>query len=219
MNDIFLITSVINTGDAPWSYTNTRSFFSSEERFQQTLYTIESIRRLGGAIKIFFVECSLLSDEQEKNISSKVDYFVNLYGDEDGKNACLVTYKKGYGEAVQTKKVVEYIMENNISFRRFFKISGRYYLNNFFNENKYSVDSFTFSKKFPDSNSYATTLYCVPFKFLEVYNSKLREVIEYYKNNTVGLESILAGNLNPKIELEPLGVSGLVAVDGIMYSC
>ena len=45
MNDLVLVTSVINTGKVGWSYTQTRSSYSPEERYNQSLQTIDSIRK------------------------------------------------------------------------------------------------------------------------------------------------------------------------------
>ena len=39
--DIFVITSVINTGNNRWSYTDIRSCYTPEERLAQTIQTID----------------------------------------------------------------------------------------------------------------------------------------------------------------------------------
>ena len=57
MNDLVLITSVINTGKVGWSYTQTRSSYSPEERYNQSLQTIDSIRKYLPGAKIVFLEC------------------------------------------------------------------------------------------------------------------------------------------------------------------
>ena len=44
MDNLVLITSVINTPNTPLSYTNTRSVFSRQDRFEQTKKTIKSVR-------------------------------------------------------------------------------------------------------------------------------------------------------------------------------
>jgi len=60
--DIFVITSVIDTGNLPWSYCPQRSLFSPEERVTQTIKTIESIRKYA-----------------ENNISLPVNYITMDY--------------------------------------------------------------------------------------------------------------------------------------------
>ena len=49
MLNIVLITSVICTPNSPLTYTYTRSVFTHEERFRQTINTIENIKK-----KLFF---------------------------------------------------------------------------------------------------------------------------------------------------------------------
>ena len=44
MNNLILITSVICTTNKPLSYTNNRSVYSHEERFEQTKKTIETVK-------------------------------------------------------------------------------------------------------------------------------------------------------------------------------
>ena len=44
MNNLILITSVINTPNKPLSYTKNRSVFTRNERFEQTKKTILTVR-------------------------------------------------------------------------------------------------------------------------------------------------------------------------------
>jgi hypothetical protein len=79
IKNITLITSIIDTPNTPLSYTNTRSVFSKEERFEQTKKTILSIRNKIPNNKIFLVECSKLTLEENNYFLSNVDYFLNIY--------------------------------------------------------------------------------------------------------------------------------------------
>jgi hypothetical protein len=217
--DIFLITSVINTGVNPWSYCGTRSIFSTEDRYKQTVDTIESIRKIGSNTRIIMVECSSLSDEKEATLKSLVDIYINIYGEAEGIKACLETNKKGFGEAVQSLRAIEYISKNNILFDRLFKISGRYFLNENFDDKKYSMECFTF--KAPSSeNSHSTVIYSVPHSLVDKYEKSLRQVIDYYNTDAhEGYENLFPRLLNPKIVLDTMGVTGLVAVNGEYFTC
>jgi len=62
MNNITLITSIINISSNPLSYTNIRSVYTREERFIQTKNTIKTVREKIANNKILLVECSLLND-------------------------------------------------------------------------------------------------------------------------------------------------------------
>lgn len=64
MNNIFLITSVINTPHKPLSYSKIMSVFTREERCNDTKETIKSIKEKIPNCKIMIVECSYFSEEE-----------------------------------------------------------------------------------------------------------------------------------------------------------
>lgn len=74
MNKIFVVGSSIQTRDAPLTYSPVRTVFSSEERFRQTIFTINSIRNSFPESKIVIVDSS--SDYFE--YISIVRYFPNV---------------------------------------------------------------------------------------------------------------------------------------------
>lgn len=211
ISDLFIITSVINTGNKPWSYTSLRSCFSIEERFNQTLHTIKSIRDLNDNSKILLVECSDINDNMTNLLKEKVDYFIQTYNNPDVHDACLQSNKKGYGEVQKVKIVCDYIIDNNIVFNRLFKISGRYYLNSSFDKSNYNTTSFTF--KFFGSRNGSTVLYSLPYSLFSEYRNKINEIIYFYKTNPpTGLETLLPNICNPVSKISTLGVSGYVAI-------
>src|SRR6056300_795193 len=79
MNDLVLITSVINTPNVPLSYSKTKSVFSRKERFTQTKNTIVSIKDKIPNCKIIIVECSDLNTEEQEYLSINCDYILNLW--------------------------------------------------------------------------------------------------------------------------------------------
>jgi hypothetical protein len=211
-SDIFIITSVINTGNNPWSYTGLRSCFTPEERLNQTIKTIETIRDLNDNTKIMLVECSNLDESSENILRSKVDYFIQTYNIEDIRKSCLETNKKGYGEIKKLQEACKFIKNNNISFNRLFKISGRYFLNKLFDKNKYDIESkFTF--KMFNNNNGSTVLYSVPYSLFDMYIEKLNYCSNFYENNPpTGIETLIPIMCQPRRDIEVLGVSGSVAV-------
>lgn len=209
--DLFLITSVINTGNQSWSYCTQRSFYSPQERFEQTLQTIESIRALAlPKTRIMLTECSDLTPEMTEALKSKVEFFIQCLDDEETRNACLNSEKKGYGEGKKTQKGIEYILSNKIQFNRLFKISGRYFLNSNFDESRYSSSTYTFRKKTGGSNS--TVLYSVPFSLLDHFYTQIQKVNDVYTRQVIGYEIVLPSRCIPITEIEIVGVSGKVAV-------
>lgn len=221
-NDIFIITSVINTGNNPWSYTACRSCFDVKTRFEQTLYTIETIRNLNDDTKILLVECSQLDETMTNTLKDKVDYFIQTYDDSSIREACLESNKKGFGEVKKLEKACEYIKNNNIIFNRLFKISGRYFLTSSFNKKNYNdLDKFTFKmNKFVPGGS--TVLYSIPNSLFDVYIEKLKYTSSFYDNNPpTGIEVLIPVICTPQYDIEMLGVSGQVAIlneNGIIWT-
>jgi hypothetical protein len=209
--DVFMITSVINTGNTPWSYSSVRSAFSVEERFKQTLHTIQSIRDNAPVSVILLVECSDLSKEMETTLKSKVDYYLQCYTMEHVRAACIQNGLKGYGEAIKTQEGVQYIKQQGIPFQRLFKISGRYYLNESFSKNKYAMNDYSF--KMYDDHSGSTVLYSVSYSLLDHFTNILQEIIRMYQTKGVhGYETLLPVMCQPKKLIETLGVCGYVAI-------
>lgn len=209
--DLFIITSVINTGNIPWSYCAVRSVFSVEDRFRQTLRTIESIREKGGQSRIILVECSDIPKEMEEILKNAVDDYLPCYEKEHVRTACIQNGLKGYGEAVKTLEAVHYIKTHQIPFQRLFKISGRYYLDSSFSKEQYATDQYSF--KLYDATSGSTVLYSVPHNLLDHFQNILQEIITIYQTHGVhGYETLLPIMCSPKIQINTLGVCGYVAI-------
>ncbi len=137
--DLVLITSLAKTPNTPLSYSNIRSVFTHDERFEQTKRSIQSVREKIEGAKILLIECSDLSDEQRDYFKNNCDYFYNLYEREDRDDfSTKVNSKyKTLGELTLTTEAFKYIFENNIEFKNFYKLSGRYWINENFDINKF----------------------------------------------------------------------------------
>lgn len=122
-----LITSVIKTPSLPLSYTDTRSVFTPEERYSQTLNTIESVRNKIPGVIICLVECSDLDKYQVVKLTSHVDYFLNIFDDTELRSR-VYSPSKSMGEGTMTIAALNYIRERDIKYTSFYKISGRYSL-------------------------------------------------------------------------------------------
>ena len=223
MNDLVLVISVINTGKVEWSYTKTRSTYSAEERYNQSLQTIDSIRKYLPGAKILFVECSDIPSEYIDTLRSKVEYFVYQYDISEAREVCIKSNNKGLGEATQTKLAIEYIIQNNLTFNRLFKISGRYFLTDKFISDNYKMDAYTFKKRANTGNhiiSISTVVYSFPMAFLHHFYTRVSAVIEYYKTHGPrGYEEVLPVICEPRNEIEIIGAAGLVAVNDEYFTC
>ena len=76
--NIFIITSVIKVSDNH----SVQSFCHHPRRQHETLKTIYSIREKNPEAKIFLLECSDMSKEQEHFLREKVDIFLNFFTEE-----------------------------------------------------------------------------------------------------------------------------------------
>ena len=63
MDNLVLITSIINTPKTPLSYSKIRSVYTRNERFEQTKKTIESIKEKIPNHKILIVECTDFNED------------------------------------------------------------------------------------------------------------------------------------------------------------
>jgi len=221
IENLFLVTSVINISNNPFSYTNTRSVFTREERFEQTKYTLQSIKDKITNVKIMLIECSDLNEEETKYLKQNVDFFVNLYDTKDQEIIDKInSNSKSLGESQQTICGFKYLFENNIMFERVFKISGRYYLNDMFNYELFKNDFL--NARFDGINT-TTCLYKLTYPTSqEWYNFLLNSTEDFI--NCIQYEYIFSNFLNKMVaenkyivfDTKPLGVSGLCAVDGCL---
>jgi len=216
--DVFLITSVINTGRAAWSYTRVRSVFSAQDRFEQTLKTIASIRALQDGTLIVLSECSNLDEAMTTILKEKVDVYLNCYEDTEIQAACIQSNKKGYGELLQTRHAIRHLQSNAIPFRRMFKISGRYWLTDAFRKSRFSMSNYSFNKMLINSEVHPTVVYSVPQSRMEEFKTVIEQCNSIYQRQPIGLETILPPLCNPKTLIDGVGVAGYVAVDGTFYS-
>lgn len=115
--NLVIVSSVINTCQAPLSYYPIRSVFDKHQRYSQTLQTLDSLSKIQDK-KIYFVECSEIP-EFEDDIKKRVDFYKNIY---KGNETVIDGPHKGVGEAVSLLSVPTDEYDN------VYKIAGRYYL-------------------------------------------------------------------------------------------
>lgn len=213
MNNITLITSVIDPPNTPLSYTNCRSVFNKEERFEQTKKTISSVLEKMPNTKIFLIECSKLSDEERKYFLENTDYFYNIYG---SGNKSLIdrmfTTSKSMGEGTMTILALQFLFQNNIEFDSLFKISGRYWLNDGFNYDFYNNLLPCIHKINNDDNNAFTCFYKIPreiaTKWLEYLLNSESDFVQ-----CVGFEVMFA-NFLKTIDKEMLFIENKVGING-----
>jgi len=218
MVNLVLITSIVNTPNKPLSYTNNRSVFSRNERFEQTKSTIQSIKAKIPNHKILLVECSDFNEEEKLYFEKECDYILNLYNNKE-LHCNIFGLSKSLGEGTLTIQALRYINENNISYANLFKISGRYWLNDNFDYNIFNNEMLIFKKI--NDNNISTVLYKFPPHIQEYLHTFLKDNYNNMKN-CIGYEMLVANFLksikyNNTILFDKLGVSGYVTVCGSFY--
>lgn len=131
-NICVIITSVIYFKDKRLSYSLSRSSFSPNTRLEQTIVTINSIRKKIPNAKIYLFEQGINNDVR-RDLEPLVNNYVYL-GDNPIVRIATDSIFKGVGEVVGLLTACRYLPKNT---ERYFKISGRYYLNNDFDLSKW----------------------------------------------------------------------------------
>jgi len=216
MNNIILITSVINTPNNPLSYSKTRSVYNRNERFEQTKKTIQSVKEKLPNIKIMIVECSNFNEEENNYFKENCDYILNLWEKKELHNNIFGT-SKSLGEGTMTIEALKYIEELNLEYQYLYKISGRYWLNDNFKLDK--IENNVFKKINNDENNVFTALYKIDKKTVEKLVFFLINNIENMKK-CIGYEVLMSHfvkNIDNQL-VYIIGLSGFVTVCGREYN-
>jgi thymidylate synthase len=216
MDSFVLITSVINTPNTPLSYTNTRSVFSRQDRFEQTKKTIKSVREKLSNSKIIIVECSDFNEEENNYFKENCNYILNLWNKKELHNY-IFGPSKSLGEGTMTIEALKYIKELNLEYQYLYKISGRYWLNeNFKIEN---IQNNIFKRINKNENNVFTALYKIDKKTVEKLLIFLINNIEEMKK-CIGYEVLMSHfvkNIDNQL-VDIIGLSGFVTVCGSEYN-
>jgi hypothetical protein len=167
------------------------SAFTEEQRFQQTLKTIECIRKKVPTSYIVLFECSYtsISDEYQEVLKSKCDLFLNFHNESGlqiiyeniNQRPELITYGKSLLETRGLLNTLDYIKNHNIfsDSQRVFKLTGRYLLNDDFNIDDYK-------SKFLE-NRYVIKKYDYTLPEMEKYEEKELENVYAYLYGSLGM--------------------------------
>lgn len=209
-DNLVLITSKIYVSNQKFDYVSKRSIYTKDERLQQTLNTIDTVRKYIPNSYIVLVDNSIFKIDEINLLNDKVDKFINIINNEKVNNFTDKNVVKAYGEIAQTKQALDFI--NVDKFNNFFKISGRYLVNETFNINDYLIDDNVFKIENLNKKIYHTFLYKICPKKFNNYVSTINKLFE-----TEGLnepyEIILPKYLNYDFSLiKNLGMTKNVSV-------
>jgi hypothetical protein len=218
------------------------SKYTPEERLEQTLQTIESVRKYIPNAVICMTDCSVpgVDDETKEKLSNQVDHFVNLSKDptvnyiqtniqhqDTVKNLTELVVVSKFFKLAQEKKWFD-------NCDRIFKVSGRYWLTDKFDITRYEQadarGKYIVSKKmlsqFPKSLTgqslqYMLRVYsfdqCLLDDFIQRINTMTVHMQEKVNNGAyIDIEHLFCKFLPKELVLEVArtGVAGNVAPNG-----
>jgi len=197
MYNLVIISSAICTINKPLNYTNTRSYFTHEQRFTQSIQTIESIRNKMTDSYIVLIEGTRIPQHMEDILVKLVDYYYNV-SSIGWVNTCINGLYKGQGE---TASILSYLQsvhynDNVNSFKSLSKISGRYKLCDNFNfeliENKVTLH-IEYNNPHHHSHIWMSTMfYTVPNLLFSDFLKSIEECFNHEETKKgVAIEHIL----------------------------
>ena len=211
--NIVLITSKIYVSNNPFSYVESRSYYTPQQRLQQTFDTIKSIRKFIPNSYIILVDNSKFNHFEYMFLKNIVDTFINTTDNSTLNFYTDVFEYKAFAEISQQIHFFKLFLKNDYSkIKNFFKITGRYLINEDFCYKKYNNDSNIFKKNVEvlDREYYYTCFYKLDKSILkEVYDIFTKLIINknLYMNNLSDLEVIFPNKIINKIKLvDTLGI-------------
>jgi len=212
---LVIITSVLNISNLPLSYYHTRSIFTLEERFKQTMKTINSLKKYIPNLEILFCECSDIDISIQNSIKEEVNYFYNFY-DIDNIREKVNSKYKGIGEAYILMEGINKMESRN--YKNIFKISGRYYLNTNFNYNQFN-NNYNIFTNWDDSNkSLCTIFYKININYLDIFYNNLFNSLNKLQEG-YSIEIVIYNFFSKYIIInDKLNISGFLSTEGYLFS-
>ena len=201
------ITSMLHTPNTPFSYTPTRSVYTVQQRLEQTCASIRSVREYMPWSYIVISEGSDLTDDEIQTLRYAGCDLVHIVKNKK----YSISPAKGAGEIYS---ILDYLQVCKICFYHFFKLSGRYTLNQNFDYKQWTLNKNNVNK--PN----CTVLYKVYHEFIEEFEQRLQHNLTIDKI-IQGKESIEYSDiikLPQTTTVKQLGVQGNVSVDGSFWS-
>ena len=179
--NLVLITSKIIVSDNPLIYIDKRSSYTREQRFEQTIETIKSIRQYIPNSYIVIIDNSDLNNTEIIELKNIVDKLINITFDELLNDYTDKSPYKGYGELMQQVTFYNEFLKfvDTTKINHFFKISGRYLVNDEFDYKIYDNNENIFKKneKITNRNYYYTSFYKIDKNYLHKYFNNLYKII------------------------------------------
>lgn len=217
--NLVIVTSKIITSNKPFSYINIRSKYNSDERYEQTLKSIESIQKHIPNYYIVLFDNSDLSKTQYETLQSKVSCFIHITNNEILNDVTNNNSNKMYGEVAQTREMLNYIETHrkSLSFNHLFKLSGRYVINKHFKYKKFNNENIVMKRNSSvDREYFYTSFYKIHRSKYEVYRNAIDTIYDGISTHAYDddeLEVLFPKLLNYQFQkTESLGITQNIAV-------
>ena len=132
MQPLVIINSKIIVSDKPLSYSTSRSIYTPDERFEQTIESIASVRNSLPEAKLLLLDNSILESRWKRELENTVDFFINPFDDNELKFDTDYHPTKAVGELAQLIRIFEFLKSFRQNWSRIYKLTGRYRLNDDF---------------------------------------------------------------------------------------
>ncbi len=219
--NIVLITSKIYVSQNKLNYIDKRSIYSKDERFEQTLNTIVSIKKYIPNYFIVLIDNSDFTNEEYNKLLSEVNLFLNIKNNKKLDYYTNESEFKSYAEISQTITALYYIKAlcNRFNLLNFFKITGRYTINETFNfnqiiSNKFNI--FKINKNIKDREYIYTCFYKITNTYFNNYINHIEkiynEIQSSNKYDNLDLETYLPKNIENKQLINNLGITQNISV-------
>lgn len=204
--NLIIITSIINPPNTPLSYVKTRSIFTKQQRYEQLLETINSVKKYIPNYYIVLLECSDEIELYEDYLKIITDKYINYNKNINIKNNVNGIYKS-LGE---WSKMIEFINNENLdNYNSLIKISGRYFLNDKFNYDLFNNDDNVF-RYYIKYDIVSTRLYKISKTYFDKYKNIMNSFETELKSG-ISIENIMTNKIKYN-KVEYIGLSGKIAI-------
>jgi hypothetical protein len=188
---VIIVTAKIYVSKAPLSYSPTRSQYSTKQRFEGVLKTIETVKKyIGPAGKhlIILVDNSEFDAKTgyKEKLAAAADIFINNPEDAKLHFYTSVHPQKGAGEVLQVASALKFLKEADITFNMLFKITGRYLLNDSFDLKQYTGEDKSMFKQrmdVKDRDYYYTSFFKICQGDRETFEVAINDVFDAYSRD------------------------------------
>lgn len=227
VKSIFIVPSCIYFDPSiSLDYSPVRSVYSHGQRFDQTLSTLNSIRKFSPTSDILLCELSEIPDQQRNVLRERSDYF--LYRNKNNAhyfNTSRDHVNKSHGVSFAILKSLFFLKNIQFpSYEVYFQLSGRYRLNSNFKMEDHIHHSFNAKAHDVFESGVFTTLFSFNSSFFSLFFDSMLVTHSYTTNNYppyagFSLETNLLPGSPEKINfLDSLGVEGNYGPDGEIHS-